>query len=392
MRIYNPMTVIRQTSRFMLKAFFAEQKCLECLNFDKDKLYEIQEAFRTLPDPVLRQVELIMRHAFNFAGSESVMLRLIDEAQQRGIDIANELETMKSRYDKAFYIYLSHRDLWERTTVFAQVDVLGSRHWTRCPNLPKLAPRTDEAARLEMGRQISAFFWQKQVRGKKYLIEYQKRTGNLHYFFVYLSDYANSYEAWSEHGCELERRDESRAINMVFAYDQRFGTLDTYNLGGVAVARVLQRIFCDAVLKHELIDEQVFKSAFQIDRLKFRKNMPKPMVQTGVTRARITCLDFSYAGVGKQRRHRITIDDAVRDDEIYEVMEHDLNRDHVPLNLVSVRFVRILLDIELDGMKRKMAIELTRNSCTLKSHVEELRVIGEKFIQENDIDVQPRLF
>lgn len=58
------------------------------------------------------------------------------------------------------------------------------------------------------------------------------------------------------------------------------------------------------------------------------------------------------AGVGKKRRHRITIDDAPNDDEIYEVMEHDLNRNHVPFNLVNVRFVRLILDIELDGVKR----------------------------------------
>lgn len=392
MRVYNPMTVIRQTSRSMLKAFFAEQKCLECLNFDKDKLYEIQEAFRALPDRVLRRVELVMRHAFNFAGSKSVMIRLMDEAQQRGINIADELESLKSRYDKAFYIYLHHRDLWEQTTVFAQVDMLGSRHWTRCPNLPKIAPRTDEVARLDMGRQISVFFWQKQVRGKKYLIEYQKRTGNLHYFFVYLSDYANSYEAWSEHGCELERRDESRAINMVFAYDELFGTLDTYNLGGVTVARVLQKIFCDAILKHELIDEQILKSAFQIDRLKYRKNQPQAMPEIGVIRSRIVCFDFSYAGVGKKRRHRISIDDVANDAEIYDVMDHDLNCEQVPLNLVTVRFVRLLLDIDLDGVKRKMSIEMTANSCTLKSNVDELRLIGEKFIQENGIDVQLRLF
>ncbi len=189
MRIYNPMTLIRQTSRSMLKAFFVKQNYLECIDLEKDRLYEIQEAFRTLPDRVLRRVELVMRHAFNFAGSEAVMLRLIDDAQQRDID--SELGSLRSRYDKAFYIYLHHRDLWERTCAFAIADMLGCRHWTRCPNLSKLAPRTDEAARREMGRQISAFFWQKQVRGKNYLIEYQKRTGCLHYYFVYLSDYAN---------------------------------------------------------------------------------------------------------------------------------------------------------------------------------------------------------
>lgn len=392
MRIYNPMTVIRQTSREVLREFFTGQKCLECLNFDKDKLYEIQEAFRALPDHVLRRVELVMRYAFNFAGSESVMLRLIDEAQQRGIDIGNELESLKSRYDKAFYIYLRHRDLWERTMVFAQVDMLQCRHWTRCPNLPHISLQADDAAQQEMGRQISAFFWQRQVRGKKYLIEYQRRTSNLHYYFVYLSDYANSYETWSEHGCELERRDESRAINMVFAYDEHFGTLDTYNLGGVAVAHVLQRIFCNAILRYELIDEQILKSAFQIDRLKYRKNMPLAVPGIGVVRARINCIEFCFSGAGKKRRHRITIDDAENDAEIYDIMDHDLDHANISLNLINVRFVRMLLDIELDGVKRKMAIEVTSNTCTLKSNVEELRMIGEKFIQENCIDVQPRLF
>ena len=53
MRVYNPMTVIRQTSRKLLQAFFAEQKCLEFLDFENDRLYEIQDAFRTLPEKVI---------------------------------------------------------------------------------------------------------------------------------------------------------------------------------------------------------------------------------------------------------------------------------------------------------------------------------------------------
>ena len=44
MRAYNPMTVIRQTSRSVLKEFFTEHRCLECLNFEKDKLYEPQKS------------------------------------------------------------------------------------------------------------------------------------------------------------------------------------------------------------------------------------------------------------------------------------------------------------------------------------------------------------
>ena len=392
MRVYNPMTVIRQTSRKLPQAFFAEQKCLEFLDFENDRLYEIQDAFRTLPEKVIAKAEVIMRNVFNFAGNDSVLLRILDEAQQRQIEIGKDFETLKTRYDRAFYIYLYHRDLWDQSCAFMQVDSLPSRHWCRCPNLPRISPMTDQATCNKLGRQISAFFWQKQVRGKKYLIEYQRRSNGLHYYFVYLSDYSNSYEAWSEQGTELERRDETRVINMVFAYDEQFGTLDTYNLGGTSIALVLQKMFCDAVLGHDLVDRQVLKSAFDIERLKYRGNMPVAMPQIGITRVWISCLEFNYHGAGKRRSHRISLDEVIRDDEIYSVMEHDLDRDNVPLSLVAVRFVRIMLEIELNGVKRRMAIELRKNNCTLKSNADDLRRIGEYFIQESGIDVQPNLF
>ena len=96
--------------------------------------------------------------------------------------------------------------------------------------------------------------------------------------------------------------------------------------------------------------------------------------------------------MNKRRSHRISLDEVERDDEIYSIMEHDLDRVKVPLSLVSVRFVRIMLEIELNGVKRRMAIEVRKNSCTLKSNADELRKIGERFLQETGIDVQPNLF
>ena len=392
MRAYNPMTVIRQTSRHILQAFFAEQRCLECLDFNNDKLYEIQDAFRTLPEKILRKVEVIMRNVFNFVGNDSIMLRVLDDAQQQEIEIGAEFAELKSKYDRAFYIYLHHRDLWDKHCAFMQVDNLPSRHWCRCPNLPKRTPATDEAGCLELGQQISAFFWQKQVRGKKYMIEYQRRNNDLHYYFVYLSDYANSYEAWSENSGELEHRNETRVINMVFAYDERFGALDTYNLGGKNIATILQKIFCNVILKFELVEREILKSAFDIDRLKYRKNIPLAMPHIGITRAWINSLELHYYGAGKRRTHRMTLDEVKQDDEIYSVIDHDFCHENIPLNLVTVHFVRIMLEIELGGNKRHMVLELTKNSCTLKSNADDLRRIGEQFIQENGIDVQPKLF
>ena len=392
MRVYNPMTVLRQTSRGLLRDFFAEQRCLDFIDFERDKLYEIQDAFRTLPEEVIRRLETVMRNVFDFAGNDNILFRIIDEAKKRDIKIESGIANSKNRYDRAFYFYLHHRDLWEQCCAFFQVDSLPSRHWCRCPNLPRKLPMTDQATCDELGRQISAYFWEKQVRGKKYLIEYQKRNNGLHYYFVYLSDYTSSYEAWSDHSPELERRNETRVINMVFAYDEQFGTLDTYNLGGTGIAIVLQKMFCDAVLGYDLVDKQVLKSAFDIDHLKYRRGKPMAMPQIGISRARISCLEFDYQDRGKRRSHRISISESGDDDEIYDVLEHGLNRDSIRLDTISIRFVRINLEIELNGIRRNMAIELRKNSCTLKSNADDLRKIGELFIQENEIDVQLKLF
>ena len=392
MRVYNPMTVIRQTSRNFLQAFFAEQDCLDFIDFEKDKLYEILDAFRTLPEKAMARAESVMRNIFNLAGNESVLLRILDEAQQRDIKIGDDFEVLESRYDRAFYIYLYHRDLWDQACSFLEVDSLPSRHWSRCPNLPRKSPMTDSATCEKLGKQISAYFWQKQVRGKKYLIEYQRRNNGIHYYFVYLSDYSNTYEAWSDQSAELEQRKETRVINMVFAYDEQFGTLDTYNLGGGKIAIILQKIFCDAVLGHDLVDKKVLKSTFDIDRLKYRGNMPVAMPQIGITRAWISCMEFNYHGENKRRSHKIALEEVERDDEIYSVMEHVQVIEKVPLNMSSVKFIRIMLEIKLNGVKRRMSIDMRKNNCTLKSNADDLRKIGERFIQETGIDVQPNLF
>ena len=179
---------------------------------------------------------------------------------------------------------------------------------------------------------------------------------------------------------------------MVFAYDMHFGTLDTYNLGGTKIAMVLQKNFCETILGYHLVDKQILKSAFDIDRLKYRKNIPIALPHVGITRAWISCLEFNYQDAGKRRSHRVNLEEVGQDDEIYSVMEHDLNRENVPLNMIVIKFVRIILEIERNSCTRRMSIELTRKTCTLKSNADELRKIGEYFIQENGIDVQPNLF
>ena len=57
-----------------------------------------------------------------------------------------------------------------------------------------------------------------------------------------------------------------------------------------------------------------------------------------------------------------------------------------------VRAVQIILELLVDGIHREMSIELSNNSCSLRSNSEELRLLGEEFLKRSGIDEQPELF
>lgn len=389
---YNANTVIRQTSRRILEEFFRKEKCLQCINFQKDNEQEIKNAFMTLPDSIRLKLEVVMRNVFDFARSSTTLARLIDEIKQIEDLHIKEILDLPNNYDRAFFIYLHYDELWKKTCVFSQADNLNSRYWTRCTDLPQKEPLTDTASMQKMGEQISQYFMEKEFRGKKFLIDYQKRTENLHYYFIYLSDYANSYETWNENACCLEYRNESRPLHMVCAYDSRYGTLDTYSFGGEEKTNVLQKSFCNAILNCDLVDRKTFKSAFRLNQFKERKNILKSMPSIGVVNAKITSMELVYYEKDKRRTHRMSTGSDAPNDEIYNTIEHDMNMSNLYSSSVKVRFIRIVLDILVNGALRKMILELTANNCTLKSFSEELRVIGEKYIRESSIDVQPSLF
>ncbi len=396
MRAYNAATVIRQSSRDMLNAFFSHEHCLDFINFEKDRLYEIQNAFMLLPDQKLHKLEVIMRNVFTFCSNECTMPRIIDEIRQYyGADAEQfvyELVHLKRRYDKGFYVYLNCPEIWERACVFSQSDNLPSRFWTHRAYLPQRNPAHDAKTNHEFGGKISEYLWKKQVRGKKFIVEYQARSTSLHYYFVYLSDYANSYETWSENSCELENHSESRTINMVFAYDSAHGTLDTYNLGGYEITANLQKIFCEVFLEHELDTEAIYKSVYELDPLLKKENILQPIPDLGIKRVKLLCLDLSYLYHCKKRTHRVSVGKSSPEDDIYDVIEFDMKKTlFSPLSMVKVRYVKIYLEIELNSITREACIEFTPNTSTLKNYSDDLRIIIEQFIERSGIDALPNL-
>ncbi len=393
MRPYNPMTVLKMSARSLLAQFFAEQKCDLEIDVGTAKFYELRDAFNCLPGAKLLSAERIMRDVFFFASDEDTLTQAIEAVEVLGYKFSEDFINLKNRYDKALYIYLNYREVWDSASLFAHSDKLSAQHWYRFNIPPRMTMKHDAETLRKLGSDISAYFWQHQQRGKKYIAEYQERHNGLQYVFVYLSDYNDVYEKWENESGEekLVRREECRAFSIVFIHNSEQGVVETYCMGGMKHAKHLQEAFCVNIFAHAIRSEDVRKNTYQIDMLKYRENKLKPCPGLGVFNPRIVLMKFNVPDV-KRRAHTVALEDEVDEDEIYKVLEHDMHPDNYSLSVLKTAKVRILLDIMLDGVLRTLSITVQPNKCTLRSNFEELRNIGDQYLVEEGIDAQPALF
>lgn len=153
---------------------------------------------------------------------------------------------------------------------------------------------------------------------------------------------------------------------------------------------MLNEAFCKAILNQEVSSSRTIKHAFQINQLIRRENMLKPMPELGVERVTMFSVDLALYDRGKQNVARRSIDRKMcSNDDMYSNLEScDLyaNKKAYPQS------IKISLEMNIDGISREMIIDLTRNSCSLRSNSEDLRQIGEEYLRRSGIDEQPELF
>ena len=394
MRAYNAATVLKLSSRPVLAAFFEHERCMKNVEFNKARLHEIQEAFGALPEKVRHRIEPTMRKVFDFAHSELSMLTLVDEIMKYhntdDRDIISDFCQKKNRYDQAFFIYMNYPDIWDRACRYVPIDSLPHRYWTRFNGLPRRKPNTDADSLRALGQSRSDYYMSKQIRGKRYVVEHSERTESDHCFYVFLSDYANNYESWEGDSDMLTCRNESRPISMVLAYDETFGTLDTHAHGGHEIAEALNASFCRVILNQEMTSSRSIKSAFRIAHLVLRENMLKAFPEIGVMKATLTSAEFVTRENGKRHTTKLSIDKRTQDNgDMFNRIEQCFPKMG---DNTRVRAVQIILELVVSGIHREMSIELSNNSCSLRSNSEELRLLGEEFLKRSGIDEQPELF
>jgi len=387
---FNPKRVLRQISNPLLKEFFERQG--HPLDVDWDRLRNTQvddifDAWQRLPDAQRKAVEIAFHDVHEMADEDGTRV-IIEEGQYHGEDLAPLLEPMESRYDKALWTFMNRPAVWDAAVRFAKADSLsGGRSWSKRGNVPaKNGPMFDADTLLAFQEAVSAFYRDRQGRGHHCKVEYFPRGRDHHYFFVYLSDYADTYINFDDAG-HFQRTPERRAFEIVFAYDSASSTLEMYAKGGKKVIEPLQQMFSRIILGAPLEPEEPGVQAYQLNGLMERDFAFPTDPEDGIEDVVLRSLRLSILG---RRRGRITLEPDPNDgrDRIYEMLEDDLNRRRLPKSILHVTKATLNFKLNGNGHGRSLTFNITYpNGCDLKSKRDDQRLLGEKYLKRWGIDV-----
>jgi len=386
---FNPKRVLRQLSPKLLKELFDRQPEQIEVSWGDGTRIDIDDVFHAwqrMSDGPRKAIEVLFHDIDDMATGEDGVLVILEEGTSSGEDFVSAFEPMESRFDRCLWTYLHHPRIWNTAVRFAEADGLATgRYWVKRSDVPKEVPKTDEAGRQALATAMSAFY-RDQGRGHNCTVDHLIRAQTQDYFFVYLSDYANTHVNFDESG-NLHRDTERRAFEVVFAYDRSAGALETFAKGGKKVIEPIQRIFCSVVLGCPLKPDTSGKAPYGLDGL---LNRSFPFVtdpEDEIEAVSVRGLRLSVIG---RKRGRITLeaDPQKGPTSIYDMLDEDLNKEHLPLSVLQVTKVTLNISRNVPGRGGSFTFSVALpNSCDLKSKREELRLMGEKYLKRWKIDV-----
>jgi len=386
---FNPKRVLRQISNPLLKEFFEQQGHPLEVEWDQlgnTQMDDVFDAWQSLPDADRKAVEIAFHDVHEMANEDGTRV-IIEEGQYHGEDLSPLLEPMESRYDKAVWTFMNRASVWDAAVRFAKADTLwGGRSWMKRGNMPSADPKSDDETLGAFQEAMSAFYRDRQGRGHHCKVEHFPRGGDLHYYFVYLSDYADTYINFDDAG-HFQRTPERRAFEIVFAYEKETCTLEMYAKGGKKVVEPLQRIFSRIILDEPLPAEEPGVHPYHLDGLMDRNFAFPTDPEDGIEEVTLRAMRLSILG---RKRGRITLEPDPEDgrDRVYEMLEDDLNRRRLPKSILHVTKATINFKLNGNGHGRSLTFDVTYpNGCSLKSKREDQRLLGEKYLKRWEIDV-----
>jgi hypothetical protein len=386
---YTPKTFLRQTSNSTLEACFGKFGLLKNLPWAELTEHRIDVVFdewQSLPSEQRLKIERAFEDAEDLA-NEDGLKALIDEGRFHGHELASELGQFTNYRDKALHVWINYPRVFQVAGTIHHAHSLPQRSWHHRGNMPRLQPNVSYEGIAAFREAISVYF-KRDGRGHNCTVDPYLRVNRYHYFFAYPDGYADTYMGHDERG-HFVRRPQQPVFEVIFIFDPVDGTLDLYAKGGSEVEKELQTIFCRTLLGRELPPETLNSHPYELNGLKARDFGFATDPADGIEQVRLRKLRLSILGGGK-RRITLEADAESGPEDIYDMLDECLDRDHLPDALINVTQAQFHFRWfhAGEGRQKTLTFDVSfPNRSNLKSvKREELRLVGEKYLKLWGID------
>lgn len=390
---YSPKHFVRQTPNHLIEQYLQSLNIcpeveIEIKNDDgerQEKKIQISELGETHVDPILELIESLeplvqARIERDFRDMDERACKagircLIEESRWEGhhLDIADELEKMGNHYERAMWVFLNHKKVFDNSGNFQKMDNMTFRKASAWKGLVPF--QFDDE--LEDFKQKMIEYYKPEGRGKHCKIEVLKRSCPDRYcYFVYLEDYGDILNEFE--GDELKHKPIKPAFEVIFAYHPDSGRIETNAKGKKDQIQALHEAFCQGVLNMEKLPDND-SNMYKLEKLKTRFDFTPRDPQDNISSVKLKYLEL---GVGYKRR--ISYTDSGNDSDIYNLIEDSLKTENIPLETVIVTRVKICITFRkmADEKKSKtVTFEIgTPDRCTLKDSP--LHLIAQKYVEK----------
>ena len=383
-RQFSIPTILRMVPNELLQEFFV---ILGHSEFDpcwpqlgKRELDPMLDYITDLPASQASQMDQELQAVYELS-CQSGMAAITESAKLHGVsDLPLQMPQEMSVHGRAMWTRLNHPEVFNTAQLLHEVDHLS--WWRKRNDLPATEPDISPETIQQLEHGISCLL-KDQGRGRLCTIETYRR-GDVHYFFAYPDDYSETAHKHDDAG-KLIPVVINKTMQVVFAYDQSAGSLETYAKLPKRMKEGLENCFATCILGGRLSDQSPSKT-FEMNQLKdpdfHLQTDPQDCVAAQVIRMRM-------AHQSNGRKLDVAIDRTNPGESIYRAIQETLQSDVRSLSHWNIISVAIHFEFlpKADRKPGRQTITVSfPNTCNVRSERSERIEIIQKYLKRWNID------
>ena len=383
-RQFSIPTMLRMVPNELLQEFFVT---LGHSEFDpcwaelgKRELDPMLDYITDLPASQASQIDQELQAVYELS-CQSGMTAITEAAKIHGVsDLALNMPQEMSVHGRSMWTRLRYSQVFNTAQLLHEVDHLS--WWRKRNDLPATAPDVSPDAIERLEHEISCLL-KDQGRGRLCTVETYRR-GAVHYFFAYPDDYSETAHKHDDVG-DLVPVVIHKTMQVVFAYDQGVGSLETYAKLPKRMKERMENCFTACIL-HESLSDQSPGKTFEMNQLKdpgfHLATDPQDCIDAQVVRMRL-------AHQSNGRKLDVAIDRTNSGESIHRAIEETLRIEAKGLsqwNIISVAIHFGFLP-KPDRKPGRQTITVSfPNTCNVRSERSERIEIIQKYLKRWNID------